>query len=222
MNYRSGSVFVGGVVALAGALIASNVRSAQDGNKQKATVNTSAPFAEAFSSSDSTIEYRASNPIYAAAAAGTTAGSRPRVATNSPEVIRKLAEAVRDAKDDEQKMAAQRVFDEALGRYFDEDMAQREEELGKIEERLAKLRELLDRRRAKKKEIIELQTKVALNEADGLGFYNTEQGKVFQGGYGRGSFGRTLPPTSYIPAPAKVQPPQVEIAVPAPPEPDER
>ena len=50
-------------------------------------------------------------------------------------------------------------------------MVRREHELTQIEERLTKLRELLERRRKKKQEIIELQTKVALNEAEGLGFY---------------------------------------------------
>ena len=54
-------------------------------------------------------------------------------------------------------------------------MVQREQELKQIEERLTKLRELLDRRRTKKQEIIDLQTKVALNEADGLGFYENER-----------------------------------------------
>ena len=92
--------------------------------------------------------------------------------------IRKSAEAVRDAKDDDEKKAAEKLLEEGLSKYFDEDMTQRERELDKIEERLTKLRALLERRRAKKQEIIDLQAKVALNEADGLGFYNTErQGK---------------------------------------------
>jgi hypothetical protein len=86
--------------------------------------------------------------------------------------IRQAAEAVRDAKDDEAKAAAEKALDDLLSRYFDVDMARRESELTKIEERLIKLRDLHNRRRAKKQEILELQTKVALNEAEGLGFYD--------------------------------------------------
>jgi hypothetical protein len=86
--------------------------------------------------------------------------------------IRQAAEAVRDAKEGEEKAAAEKTLDDLLSNYFDEDMARRESELTKIEERLVKLRDLQERRQAKKQEIIELQQKVALNEADGLGFYD--------------------------------------------------
>lgn len=105
--------------------------------------------------------------------ATTIAGARPR--TNLAGNIRTAAEAVRDAKGDEDKAAAQKNLSELLGRYFDEDTKRRQEELAQIEERLAKLRELLERRRTKKQDILDLQMKVALNEADGLGFYDNEQ-----------------------------------------------
>jgi hypothetical protein len=55
---------------------------------------------------------------------------------------------------------------------FDEDMKIREGELSKLEERLNKLRAQLDRRRKAKSEIIQLEVKVLLNEAAGLGFSN--------------------------------------------------
>ena len=89
--------------------------------------------------------------------------------------IRKAAEAVRDAKGDDAKSAAQKKLADLLSKSYDEDMAQRERELKQIEERLTKLRDLLSRRRSKKQEIIDLQIKVALNEADGLGFYENER-----------------------------------------------
>jgi hypothetical protein len=95
-----------------------------------------------------------------------------RIWTNIGSSIRQAAEAVRDANDDEAKAAAEKALDDLLSRYFDVDMARRESELTKIEERLIKLRDLHNRRRAKKQEILELQTKVALNEAEGLGFYD--------------------------------------------------
>jgi hypothetical protein len=98
---------------------------------------------------------------------------RPR--TNVTSAIRKAAEAVRDAKGEEAKSDAQKKLAELLSKSYDDDMVQREHELKQIEERLTKLRELLERRRTKKQEIIELQTKVALNEAEGLGFYDNER-----------------------------------------------
>jgi hypothetical protein len=105
-------------------------------------------------------------------AAKVLAGIHPR--TNLAGNIRTAAEAVRDAKGDEAKAAAQKNLAELLGKYFDEDTKRRQEELTQIEERLAKLRELLERRRSKKQDILELQMKVALNEAEGLGFYDSE------------------------------------------------
>jgi len=140
---------------------------------------------------------------------------RPR--TNVTSAIRKAAEAVRDAKGDEAKSDAQKKLAELLSKCYDDDMVQREHELKQIEERLTKLRELLDRRRTKKQEIIELQTKVALNEAEGLGFYDNERPAKAS------SFGYSLPPVdaaagtvSVIAAPDPAAVPTAPIAPPAP------
>src|SRR5262249_35163612 len=110
-----------------------------------------------------------------------------RPGTSVASAIRKAAEAVRDAKGDDEKAAAQKKLAEVLSKSYDDDMVQREHELKQIEERLTKLRELLERRRTKKQEIIDLQTKVALNEADGLGFYDNERPAR------SGSFGYSAP-----------------------------
>jgi hypothetical protein len=90
------------------------------------------------------------------------------------DAIHAAAAEVRDAKDEDGRKAAQKKLDEALGKYFDEDMVQREKDLKQVEERVTKLRDLLERRRAGKQEIIELEAKVALNQANGLGFYDGE------------------------------------------------
>jgi polyhydroxyalkanoate synthesis regulator phasin len=58
----------------------------------------------------------------------------------------------------------------AVAAGFDEDMQVREGELSKLEERLNKLRAQLDRRQKAKGEIIQLEVKVLVNEAEGLGF----------------------------------------------------
>jgi hypothetical protein len=102
------------------------------------------------------------------------AGTRTSTSRAGSGAIRKAAEAVRDAKGDDAKSAAQKQLTDLLSKSYDEDMAQRERELKQIEERLAKLRELLSRRRSKKQDIVDLQVKVALNDADGLGFYDHE------------------------------------------------
>jgi hypothetical protein len=95
------------------------------------------------------------------AGAGTVAGE-----------LRKAAEAVRNADGDEETSAARKALAELVEKCFDADMVNREKELAELEKRLAKLREQLDRRRTKKQDIMDLQIKVLLNEADGLGFYS--------------------------------------------------
>ena len=57
-----------------------------------------------------------------------------------------------------------------LEKQFDADMKRREKELQRIEKRLAKLRQQLDRRMAKKDEIVELQLKQLTMSWDGLGW----------------------------------------------------
>jgi hypothetical protein len=127
------------------------------------------------------------------------AGLRNTPTRDSSGAIRKAAEAVRDAKGEDAKSAAQKKLGDLLSKSYDEDMARRERELKQIEERLTKLRELLSRRRSKKQEIIDLQTKVALNEADGLGFYENE--RLPKTGFGTYYYspGPTVPPVLAIP-----------------------
>lgn len=150
-----------------------------------------------------------------------------RIRTDVASEIQHAATAVNEAEGDEAKEAAQRQLNALLERYFDDDMKRREEELVRIEERLSKLKALLDLRREKKQEIIDLQTKVALNAAAGLGFYGHDgAGKMpgnftfgpmpeapadvvlFRGGYG-GQPAQTLqaappavPPPAFSPLPS--------------------
>ena len=85
--------------------------------------------------------------------------------------IREAAAAVTNA-DDEEATEKQERLEQLLDDYFNEDMQRREEELAKVEQRVKQLRELLERRREKKREIVDLQVQVLLNEADGLGFFS--------------------------------------------------
>jgi hypothetical protein len=86
--------------------------------------------------------------------------------------IRQASAQVRDAKDDAARAAATAELTKLMDQYFEADIRVREQELADIEARLGKLRAQLDRRRQKKSDILELQVKVAINEADGLGFYS--------------------------------------------------
>jgi hypothetical protein len=88
--------------------------------------------------------------------------------------IREAAAALSEAEDDDARDEAQEELSELLDEYFEQDMNRREEELAAVEKRVRQLRELLERRREKKEDIIELQINVLRNEADGLGFFSGE------------------------------------------------
>lgn len=128
--------------------------------------------------------------------------------------IREAAEKLRDAEDEEAKAAARKELAEVLGKYFDEDMSHREDELAKLEQRLTKLREQLDRRREKRQEIIDLQIQVSLNEAEGLGFVSRDSTAPFGWRFGNDAFGTRVEEVQ-IQAPYGSPTPQSE-AKPAP------
>lgn len=86
--------------------------------------------------------------------------------------IREAAAALSTAEDDKTRNEAREKLDSLLNEYFEADMARREQELKAVEERVKKLHAQLERRREKKSDIIELQMKVLLNEADGMGFFS--------------------------------------------------
>jgi hypothetical protein len=87
--------------------------------------------------------------------------------------IRQLTQHLREATDDTTKADLTKQLETLVGKWFDEDLKSREAQLTQLEERVSKLRAQLDRRRKAKGEITQLQTKVLVNEADGLGFSGT-------------------------------------------------
>jgi hypothetical protein len=94
---------------------------------------------------------------------------------DSKTLIRKAAEELRDANakgDSDAMTKAETNLRDLLSKYFDEDMKRREADLKKMESRLKKLQEQLGRRQEKMQEIVDLQFKVLINEADGLGFFS--------------------------------------------------
>lgn len=92
--------------------------------------------------------------------------------------LRILAEKLRDAQDEDIKKQTETALRERLAKVFDTDMEQRDKELASMQARIDKLKEKLDNRRGKKAEILDLQFKVMVNEANGLGFYTPRQSTV--------------------------------------------
>ncbi len=84
--------------------------------------------------------------------------------------LRRLTEELREAGDEKKKAEITKQLESVVGDIFDMDMKGREAELSKLEARLKKLHEQLDRRRQARGEIIQLEVKVLVNEAAGLGF----------------------------------------------------
>ncbi len=84
-------------------------------------------------------------------------------------LVKELGETTEEAK----KAEITKKLEAAVTKFFDEDQKVRETELAKLEERLKKLRAQLDRRSKAKADIIQLQLKVLVNEAEGLGFSGT-------------------------------------------------
>jgi hypothetical protein len=128
----------------------------------------------------------------------------PGVRTRS-EISRLVAE-LRDATDEAKKAEITKKLETAVTKAFDDDQKTREAELAKLEERLKKLRGQLDRRGKAKADIIQLQLKVLVNEAEGLGFsgtplYEPSAGAIALPGY-------PLPALA-VPAPAKAATPRL-------------
>lgn len=107
------------------------------------------------------------------AAPGGVGTSGYRTATPSQIRNRKLRSALqslRTAKTAEAKAKAKDAVSNLLKEQFDADLKQREKEIANVEARIQQLRDILDKRRTARDEIIQLQLKVIVNEAEGLGF----------------------------------------------------
>jgi hypothetical protein len=119
-------------------------------------------------------------------------------ATGQPE-ISQLIKKLRDADDDAKKEEITRQIEAVLTKSFDRDLDVRQNDLEKLDERVSKLRALLDRRRKAKADIIQLQVKVLVNEAEGLGF----GGHAVQPGYTPSVMGITPPSATPIAGPSR-------------------
>ena len=84
--------------------------------------------------------------------------------------LRRAIKILRTAKGAAAKDKATVNLSKLLKDQFDTDLKQREKEIAGIEARVKQLRSILGKRRDARNEIIELQVKVLVNEAKGLGF----------------------------------------------------
>jgi hypothetical protein len=95
----------------------------------------------------------------------------------------KAVEALREADDDKAKSKAENRLRDLLTEYFGEDMKRRDAELKEMEKRLKKLQEQLALRSEKMDEIVDLQMKVLVNQANGLGFFSNGPASESQPGH---------------------------------------
>jgi hypothetical protein len=133
--------------------------------------------------------------------------------------IHEAATALSEAEGDDARAEAKKKLSTLLDEYFEADMERRERELAEVEARVNKLHSTLERRREKKKDIIDLQIEVLLNEADGLGFFGGEAmgmpGNPWE--FRINPFPGPMPPAAAVPVVPGA--PGAPVAVPAPPQP---
>jgi hypothetical protein len=130
--------------------------------------------------------------------------------------LRQVAEKIRDAEGDDARADAEAKLRQLLSDYFDEDMERRAAELEDVENRVRTLRAQLERRGDHKSEIIDLQVKVLVNEAEGLGFFSDSGSEGFIFTRSDDPWTISGPPMAF---PAPIAAP---AAVPAPPAPPTR
>ena len=106
-------------------------------------------------------------------------GSVDAPAASAASEISRLVNELRGTEDAGKKAELTKQLEAAIAKQFERDMESRRDELRKLEERLNKLRTQLDRRNAAKTDIIQLELKVLVNEAEGLGFSSKSSSNLY-------------------------------------------
>jgi hypothetical protein len=78
--------------------------------------------------------------------------------------------SLKSAKSDAEKTNATNEISKILEKWFKRDLERRERQIAEIETRVKKLQDQIEKRKKAKDEIISLQVKTIVNEAEGLGF----------------------------------------------------
>ena len=79
---------------------------------------------------------------------------------------------LRQAQTDAERNSAKQELRTALERYFENDMKRREAELAAIKTQVTIFQDLLDKRRSAKDEILDLQYRVLVSQAEGLALFS--------------------------------------------------
>jgi hypothetical protein len=116
------------------------------------------------------VDPKDSRPHATSAPAAAPAGGPQQLQLKVVLELNGLIKQLRDAKVDPAKQAAMKSIRQLLDRAFDRDISRREDEVSEIEGRVRMLREQIEKRKKAKDDIVGLELKTILNEAEGLGF----------------------------------------------------
>ena len=87
--------------------------------------------------------------------------------------LRQAARKLKQTDDADEKEKITAELNTLLSEYFDNDIELREQELETVRKRLEDLQAKIDKRKAMKMEIVDLQLRTVINEAEGLGFFSS-------------------------------------------------
>jgi hypothetical protein len=89
------------------------------------------------------------------------------------QALEQAVDSLKSAKNDADKTNATSEISKLLEKRFKRDLERREKQIAEIEARVKKLQEQIEKRKKAKDDIISLQVKTIVNEAEGLGFPGT-------------------------------------------------
>lgn len=95
-------------------------------------------------------------------------GWKPQPRTAALQRLQQVREKIARGDRSEQQFEQLR---EALNNYFEQDLQVREQQLEEIRSKLQAMEEKLEQRRRSQKEVVDLQYRLLVNEANGLGFF---------------------------------------------------
>jgi len=92
-------------------------------------------------------------------------------------LIQQIPALLATAKTEDEKQVMKSDLKKNLLDYFEKELAERESKLKPLEDRVKKLRGQIDKRRAAKEEIVDLQLQLILNQAEGLGYFSEPENR---------------------------------------------
>lgn len=100
----------------------------------------------------------------------------PKEELEASKKLQAAIQSLKTGKDDAARKAAADIIELQLTTQFESDLKQREKELLEVEQRVKSLREQLDKRKAAQADIINLRLQTLINDANGLGFPDSNFG----------------------------------------------